>query len=62
MHQLVHVVRGAPPRKEREEIVLFELAAMYSWDLPIIRWAYDWAASSGVGTAFSFSSRHGETG
>ena len=37
--------------------LVFELAAMYAWDAPLLRWAYDWAVAHGVGTALHLSAR-----
>lgn len=53
--QLADVIRGSSPRENDDEIVLYELAAMYSWDAPIMRWAYDWALANGRGTTFSLT-------
>lgn len=52
---LAEVIRGAPARQGDDDVVLYELAAMYSWDAPIMRWAYDWACANGVGTTFSLT-------
>jgi alanine dehydrogenase len=35
--------------------MVYELAAPYLWDLPILAWITDWAKRHGVGTDFAFS-------
>ena len=54
--ELSDVIHGrAVPRHSPAETVVFELAAPYAWDVPILTWIHDWATSRGVGTEFDFS-------
>jgi alanine dehydrogenase len=55
--ELADVIAGNMAARERaEDIVVFNLAAPYGWDSPIMRWAYDWARERGVGTELRLSS------
>jgi len=42
-------------RRSPSETVVFELAAPYLWDVPILEWIYQWATQRGLGTDFDFS-------
>jgi alanine dehydrogenase len=42
-------------RRSPTETMVYELAAPYLWDLPILAWITDWAKRHGVGTDFAFS-------
>lgn len=54
--QLAEVIVGkAPARRSPTETVVFELAAPYLWDLPILAWIHDWATSRGLGSHIDFS-------
>jgi hypothetical protein len=51
-------MQGAAPAREREDqIVFYSVAAPWSWDGPIMQWAYDWARERGVGTVIDLSGR-----
>jgi ornithine cyclodeaminase/alanine dehydrogenase-like protein (mu-crystallin family) len=55
--QLADVMEGKAPARERpDQTVVYELGAMYGWDVPIIQWALDWATRRGVGTEIKLSS------
>jgi alanine dehydrogenase len=55
--QLADVMPGKVPARERpDQIVVYELGAMYGWDVPIMQWALDWATRRGVGTEIKLSS------
>ena len=54
--ELTAVVAGEiDPRRNPEEVVVFELTALHVLDLAIARWAYAWARAAGVGTPFVLS-------
>jgi alanine dehydrogenase len=54
--ELAAIMRGeAKAREHDKDIVLYSIAAPYSWDAPVMRWAYDWAMAKGVGTRFGLS-------
>lgn len=54
--ELAAILRGeARARESDADIVLYSIAAAYAWDAPVMRWAYDWAVASGVGTRFALS-------
>ncbi len=54
--QLADVMAGTIPARERpDQTVVYELAAMYGWDVPIMQWALDWAIRRGVGTEIKLS-------
>ncbi|MFC9219397.1 hypothetical protein ACFT8W_01020 [Streptomyces hygroscopicus] len=54
--ELADVITGeVPARASRTDTIVFELAAPYPWDVPILAWIRAWADKQGVGTAFSFS-------
>lgn len=56
--ELADVILGKRPARERDdETIVFELAAMYAWDAPLMRWAYDWAVAQGIGLEFHLSAR-----
>jgi ornithine cyclodeaminase/alanine dehydrogenase-like protein (mu-crystallin family) len=46
---------GANPRRESDDIVLYELENTYVHDLFIAAWGYEWAKSRGLGRAFDLS-------
>jgi len=53
---LAQVIRGeAPIREQEDQIVLYTVAAPWSWDGPIMQWAYDWAVAHDAGTTIDFS-------
>lgn len=53
---LAAILRGEAKARERDtDIVLFSIAAAYSWDAPVMRWAYEWALAQGVGTSFQLT-------
>ncbi|MDQ6934342.1 MAG: hypothetical protein M3130_03495 [Actinomycetota bacterium] len=55
--QLADVILGATAaRASADETLLYELAAMYLWDLPIFDWMVRWAVDHGAGTSIDFSS------
>lgn len=43
-------------RKSDDQIVVFELANLYTWDHAITNWAYAWAQKNANGTSFNLSS------
>ncbi|GAA2637685.1 hypothetical protein GCM10010307_35460 [Streptomyces vastus] len=49
------IVNHQPARRSAAETMVYELAAPYLWDLPILTWITDWAKRNGVGTNFTFS-------
>ncbi|MFI2238389.1 hypothetical protein [Streptomyces chrestomyceticus] len=54
--ELTDVITGkAPARNSDTETIVFELAAPYQWDVPILAWIRAWADERGLGTAFDFS-------
>lgn len=54
--ELAAIMRGeAKAREHDSDIVLYSIAAPYSWDAPVMRWAYDWAKAKGIGTPFALS-------
>jgi alanine dehydrogenase len=53
---LAQVMEGKAPAREREDqIVFYTVAAPWSWDGPIMQWAYDWAQAHKVGTEIGLS-------
>lgn len=49
--QLADVIAGRRPARDRpDDILVFELAAPYLWDVPILEWVHRWAAEAGVGS------------
>lgn len=51
LFELAEVLLGRlPPRERPDQTLIWELAAMYSWDVPIMTWAYYWAVQRGAGT------------
>jgi ornithine cyclodeaminase/alanine dehydrogenase-like protein (mu-crystallin family) len=53
---LAQVMQGQAPAREREDqIVFYTVAAPWSWDEPIMRWAYTWARTYGAGTEINLS-------
>ncbi|MDQ6934350.1 MAG: hypothetical protein M3130_03535 [Actinomycetota bacterium] len=54
--ELIDVIEGrASAREHRDQIVVWELANVYLWDLPIAGWAHAWAVRAGVGLSFALS-------
>lgn len=54
--ELAAIMKGESQAREYDsDIVLYSIAAPYSWDAPVMRWAYDWASARGVGTPFTLS-------
>ncbi|WP_158542999.1 hypothetical protein [Phytoactinopolyspora halophila] len=54
--ELAEVIRNRhSARRSPAETVVYELAAPYLWDLPILTWITDWAKRHGAGTTFDFS-------
>jgi ornithine cyclodeaminase/alanine dehydrogenase-like protein (mu-crystallin family) len=54
--ELLDVMEGRrSPRAHAGQPVVWELAQVYAWDLPIARWAYDWAVAQGVGQPFGLT-------
>lgn len=54
--ELAEVIAGTvPARRSPADTLVFELAAPYQWDVPILAWIRAWADKRGVGTAFDFS-------
>jgi alanine dehydrogenase len=54
--ELAEVIAGTvPARQSPSETVVFELAAAYQWDVPILAWIREWAVTRGLGTTFDFS-------
>ncbi|MFK8849695.1 hypothetical protein [Streptomyces sp. Ac-502] len=54
--ELADVMTGkVPARSSHTETIVFELAAPYQWDVPILAWIRAWADQRGLGTAFNFS-------
>lgn len=43
------------PRRDPQEIVVFELSRINLWAVAIAQWAYQWAAGNGAGTPFALS-------
>ena len=54
-HEGVESQPSAKAREQDTDIVLYSIAAPYSWDAPVMRWAYDWAKAKGIGTPFALS-------
>lgn len=55
--ELAAIMKGeAQAREHDSDIVLYSIAAPYSWDAPVMRWAYDWAMANGIGTRIALSS------
>jgi alanine dehydrogenase len=55
--QLADVMEGKLSARERpDQTIVYELANMYGWDVPIMRWALDWATRRGVGAEIKLSS------
>jgi ornithine cyclodeaminase/alanine dehydrogenase-like protein (mu-crystallin family) len=55
--ELTALLAGAaePPRRQPDDVVVFELTAVGAHDLAIARWVYDWARANHVGTPFSLA-------
>ncbi|GCD34178.1 ornithine cyclodeaminase [Streptomyces chrestomyceticus JCM 4735] len=54
--ELTDMITGkAPARTSDTETIVFELAAPYQWDVPILAWIRAWADERGLGTSFDFS-------
>ncbi len=54
--ELADVILGkVPARQSPSETLVFELAAPYLWDLPILEWIRNWATSRGLGSNLDFS-------
>jgi alanine dehydrogenase len=54
--ELASVIDGSEPARSSDtETVVFELAAPYLWDLPILDWVTRWAAARGLGLHYDFS-------
>ncbi|MFI0263883.1 hypothetical protein ACH4OW_33255 [Streptomyces sp. NPDC017056] len=54
--ELADVIAGkVPARGSHTDTIVFELAAPYQWDVPILAWIRAWADQRGLGTAFDFS-------
>ncbi|GAA1491604.1 hypothetical protein [Brachybacterium sacelli] len=54
--ELAEVILGnVPARRSQSDTVVFELAAPYLWDLPILAWISDWATRNGIGSITDFS-------
>ncbi|MBV9894073.1 MAG: NAD(P)-binding domain-containing protein, partial [Chloroflexi bacterium] len=48
---LAEVMLGQTPARDRpDRVLVFNLGGMYTWDPPIMEWAYAWASARGVGT------------
>ena len=43
------------PRRDADDIVLYELENTYVHDLCIAAWGYEWAKERGLGMAFDLS-------
>jgi alanine dehydrogenase len=54
--QLADVIAGnASPRAFADQIVVWELAQVYLWDLPVADWAYGWVTRNEIGTDVALS-------
>lgn len=54
--QLADVIRGkVQARQSPSQTLVFELAAIYLWDLAIFAWIREWATSRGLGANVEFS-------
>jgi len=54
---LADIIQGVAKAREHDgQTVLFDLAAMYGWDTPMMRWAYEWASKNDIGIRFSLTS------
>jgi len=54
--EMADVISGtATARRSPTETVVFELAAPYIWDIPILAWIREWASQRELGTDFDFS-------
>ncbi len=51
---LADVLRGAPPRRDPAETLLYTQFGAFAWDGPLTRWAYETAQARGAGTPFDF--------
>ncbi len=54
--QLADVIAGnASPRAFADQIVVWELAQVYLWDLPVADWAYGWVTRNDIGRDVALS-------
>jgi alanine dehydrogenase len=54
--QLADVIAGnASPRGFADQTVVWELAQVYLWDLPVADWAYGWVTHNHIGTDVALS-------
>jgi alanine dehydrogenase len=54
--ELADVIAGhAAARDKPDQTLMYDVGALYAWDAPIMRWAYEWALANGVGTDISLS-------
>ena len=53
---LAQIMQGqAPARVSDDQIVFYTVAAPWSWDAPIMQWAYEWAQAHGAGSEINLS-------
>lgn len=54
--ELADVILGnASPRESADQVVVWELAQVYLWDLPVADWAYGWVSRNDIGVDFALS-------